>query len=304
MTSRSATVAFRTMLRLFASATGGASGLSEDVRRAATAPLSAAELADERAIHRIRHAMQSSSEAIHVVDFGAGLSTGQRPPERRVSDIYNRASAGPHWGRFLGALVRERRPTRVLELGTNLGISAAHMASALRRNDASSGNQSLLLTLEGAPELARLAEANLRALGHKVGENGRVQIVVGAFAETLQPACDDFGPFDLVFIDGHHEEQATLDYFQTIRGHLAPGAVVVLDDVEPLRPVWRAWRALLRAVRPPESVYLGRYGLFVYASDHETERVRPRLDTRDQQTAPVSYLVPTRRVSGTRDPPS
>ncbi len=57
-----------------------------------------------------------------------------------------------------------------------------------------------------------------------------------------------------MFVDGHHHAQAALDYLGILRPALAPGAVVVLDDVEPGRPVRQAWKRL-RATSPQPAFY-------------------------------------------------
>ena len=236
------------------------------VRRASALRLGERERAAEAEIDALRARLAGSDETVEVVDYGAGTRGGDRPPTRRVADVYCRAATGPAWGRFLFGLARAYRPARVLELGTNLGVGSAHLAAALALNDAEPGGRGgagRLVTLEGAPALAARAERALHDLGHAE----RVRVVVGPFAETLGGVAE--GPpgsrFDLVFIDGHHEAAAALAYVETLAPHLAPGALVVLDDVEPGRPVRRAWRALragrVSALRGAAAFYAGRYGL-------------------------------------------
>lgn len=229
------------------------------VARAARLRLMPGEAADERAVDALRERLAASRETVEVVDYGAG-TRGARPPVRAVSEVYRRASSGPLWGRVMTGLVRGLRPARVLELGTNLGVSAAHVSSALARTEAEGGPAGRLVTLEGAPALAALARQNLAGLGH---DEGRARVVVGPFDATLAGVCVESGPFDLVFIDGHHERAAALRYVAAVRPSLAPGAVVVLDDVEPGRPVCGAY-ARLRAAGVP-GVWLGKWGVLVPA---------------------------------------
>ena len=235
------------------------------VERAVSLRLGPAAAADEKAIDALRAHLASRTDTVEVVDYGAGAD---REPVRRVSDVYAAAASGPLWGRAMTGLVRGLRPRRVLELGTNLGVSAAHIALALRRTEAETDDEDdepvagRLVTLDGAPALAEIARRNLGALGHTVGDGeARVRIVVGAFDETLADVCAREGPFDLVFVDGHHERDAALRYVETIRPHVAPGGVVVLDDVEPTRPVRAAYRALRREGLP--GVWLGKWGVLV-----------------------------------------
>ena len=205
----------------------------------------------ERGIDALRARLAADETVIDVVDYGAGSSDGSGA-QRRVCDVAARAGTGPAWGRFLTGLARELAPRRVLELGTNLGLGAAHLCAGL----AETGSDARLVTLEGDPSFAAIAADALETLGYA----DRVDIVVGRFADTLPGVCAAHGPFDLVFIDGHHAEQPALDYVATLRPHLADGAVVVLDDVEPGRPVRRAW-ARLAAEPGARRRYLGKLGL-------------------------------------------
>ena len=260
-----AVVPLRAALLAFRLAQPGLPGTAgAALRRACALGLAPDERGAEAAVDVLRRRLRQSDETVEVVDYGAGTQGGTRPPVRGVAEVYRRAATGPAWGRFLFGLARGLRPRRVLELGTNLGVGAAHLAAALALNDADGprgGAPGRLVTLEGAPALAALAGEHLRGLGHGVGAGGRVEVVVGPFAETL-PGVAASGPFDVVFVDGHHEPQAALGYLGTLAGALAPGAVVVLDDVEPGRPVRRAWRHL-RQTTPAPAFYAGRYGLIV-----------------------------------------
>ena len=234
------------------------------VRHAAALRLTDDERADERAVEALRARLGESLDEVEVVDYGAGSRGGEKAPVRRVSDVYRRAATGPAWGRFLYGLARGLRPARVLELGTNLGVGAAHLAGALARTEEEGGPGGRLVTLEGAPAYAAIARESLDHLGHA----SRVEVVVGPFAETLSGVCERGGPFELVFVDGHHEEEAALSYVRQIRPHLAPGALVILDDVEPGRPVRRSWQALAREAEG--ALWLGKYGLLCLGPEGST----------------------------------
>ena len=212
----------------------------------------------EAAIDALRARLAADTRAVDVVDYGAGSRRGPAAAPRRVCDVAARAGTGPAWGRFLQALARELAPAAVLELGTNLGLGAAHLCAGLAAADARAPGAAprRLVTLEGDPTFADLARQSLAALGHA----GRATVVTGRFADTLPGVLAAHGPFGLVFVDGHHAEAPALDYVAAVRPHLAPGAVVALDDVEPTRPVRRAW-ARLAAEPGARRRYLGKLGL-------------------------------------------
>ncbi len=218
-----------------------------------------AERGAEIAINEIRSEMALSSEAIEMLDFGAGtrgsvLSSESKPTERSISEIYRRAAASPAWGRFMFRLVRSLKPHRVLELGTNLGVSAMHLAAALELNQ--EGGK--LLTIEGDPTLSKISRENLT----RVVAKDTATVLTGHFDEVLSTGYAHAAPFDLVFIDGHHEEAATLRYFERIRPLLAPGACVAFDDIEPFRPVRNAWKKIIAREQNSGTVDLLGIGLW------------------------------------------
>jgi len=239
---------------------------SSIVRRAAALRLTDAEQADEDAVDALRQRLRTTRSTVEVVDYGAGTKGGHRPPKRQISDIVSRAATGPAWGRFLYALARAARPRRVLELGTNLGISAAYLGLAMKRTKEEGGGNGHLVTLEGAPALADLSRQHLDELA--IGD--RVEVVTGRFVDTLPNVLATSGPFDLVFIDGHHEEEAAFSYASSIRSYLSPNALVILDDVEPGRPVRRAWQRLRDANPEDGALWLGKLGLLAVGSVPQT----------------------------------
>ena len=91
------------------------------------------------------------------------------------------------------------RPGSCLEMGTAVGVSTAYQAAALRLNRHGS-----FVTIEGATSLADIARSNFQQLGLDT-----VEVVVGRFQDTLTEVLTSRQPVDYVFVDGHHDEQAT-----------------------------------------------------------------------------------------------
>src|SRR5690606_32967933 len=110
----------------------------------------------------------------------------------------------PDQGRLLFSLVRVLRPRSVLELGTNIGISAAYIRLGLRY-----GGQGSLTTVDASGARLELARRNFDTLGldHPDWVEGRFDDVVPSLLTTVRP-------LDLVFIDGNHKRDPTLSYFR------------------------------------------------------------------------------------------
>jgi predicted O-methyltransferase YrrM len=142
------------------------------------------------------------------------------------------ASRRPADAAALFSLVRELAPRRIIELGTNIGISSAYMAAAEQVNGAGT-----LITLDASPGRSRAASRMHAALGLT-----NVEYVVGTFDRTLESALRE--AVDFAFIDGHHQFEPTLDYFDRIWRHSLDGAVFVFDDIRWSADMERAWKRL------------------------------------------------------------
>jgi predicted O-methyltransferase YrrM len=234
--------------------------LGEAVDQALRSHRSAEERALFRQIEGIRERALRSDEVIEQLDFGAGkpdetlsveAMAGGRKQTRRVASMVQ-ASKSPFWAGFLFRIVRNLGMQNGIELGTCLGLSAAYQAGAMKLN-----GKGKLYTFEGAPALADISARHLNELGL----DSHVSIVRGRFSDTLPGHLQRLAPFDYVFIDGHHDEHATVDYFEQIHPYLAPQAIVVFDDIAWSPGMARAWQRLKADPRLPVAVDLGRIGI-------------------------------------------
>lgn len=135
---------------------------------------------------------------------------------------FAKASCNMRKGRVMTAIVRFMRPVRCLEIGTAFGFSASVIASALERFSP----HGRLLTIELSQVRHRLASALLANLFQE-----RVTCRRGDKAAVLAPAAREMAPVDFVFHDGGHSGDDYVRDFGTILEALAPGGVVLFDDI-------------------------------------------------------------------------
>jgi predicted O-methyltransferase YrrM len=221
-------------------------------------------------IESLRNELNASSMEVIRIDYGAGSPDSKLTREEMhrgrvvlttVGEICRVASLRPKWGGLLFRLVRQYRPAVCLELGTALGISTAYQAAALQLN-----HHGRILTLEGSESSASLARENFGKLGLE-----GVEVVLGRFQDTLQDVLDQNGPIDYVFMDGHHDESATLGYFREIYPHLAESATLVLDDISWSSGMRRAWDAIRKDNHVKACVDLISVGICVFAKSAANE---------------------------------
>ena len=143
------------------------------------------------------------------------ISSRQRAEELR--DAYLPIS--PEVGRLLYVLARTRQPRTIIEFGTSFGISTIHLAAAVRDN----GNNGRLITTELSASKANRARQNIA----EAGLSDIVEIRQGDAFETLRMERGE--TIDMLLLDGWKEMYLPL--LQLLESQLAPGALVIADDL-------------------------------------------------------------------------
>ena len=194
-------------------------------------------------IRLLQKQLFASKKKLTVNDYGSGswlrdrFSTDDgsyKTVIKRVNMMSWLSAKPPVWALFLMNIVAAKQPKRVLELGTNLGLSSLHIASALPENGR-------LVTLEGADSIAEVAKTHFKQFKHR-----NIDVVIGAFHDTLPKVLSKEEPFDVVFIDGHHNGDATERYFNQIKPFLSEDAVVIFDDINWSKDMRKAWKTIIK----------------------------------------------------------
>lgn len=210
-----------------------------------------------------RQALAARNDIVRVVDYGAGTPVSSRSAEEMsrgvevtvsIAEICEGASKKYQPCVVLFKLIRWTKPVRCLELGTALGISGAYQGAALSLNGVGH-----LVSLEGSEVLARIAEDGFRLLGL----SSCAEVVVGRFEDNLPDILKKHRPVDYVFIDGHHDYEATLSYTEQILPFLGESAVLVYDDIAWSVGMRRAWRKIESDVRMAATLDMGSMGVCI-----------------------------------------
>lgn len=142
------------------------------------------------------------------------------------------ASKPPKPALMLYLITKIFEPLNIIELGTNVGVSAAYIATALKLNQ----KEGRLITLDASPYRQRVAKNIHSYLGLS-----NIEYVEGLFTDTLNQTLLEMGSVDLAFIDGHHQYQPTLDYFERILQFSSQNTVFVFDDIRWTDGMKKAW---------------------------------------------------------------
>jgi predicted O-methyltransferase YrrM len=201
-------------------------------------------------IEDLRSQLLKNKTPIEVLDFGAGTSAGIKG-QRTIADITRLSAKNKKMGRLLFRLVHYYQPRTILELGTSFGLSTAYLASA--------NTSTQLITLEGAGAVARMAKKNFETLGL-----GNIEVLTGNFDENLPLVLRRLNGLDMVFLDGNHRKEPTLDYFKSLLEKVSPTSMIIVDDIHWSRDMEEAWKDIKADPRVMMTIDLFFMGLVFF----------------------------------------
>lgn len=213
---------------------------------------------------REKFQMTLDHSEIKIIDLGAGSSFGN-PTTSSVSSITKQQISRNYQLRVIWKLLYHFRCKTVIELGTSLGISTAYLASVRKENS--------VYALEGNPNFIEFAKQILQKKGLT-----NVQFFEGHFDNTLPNLLTTLDTIDAVFLDGNHQKNATLQYFDWILPKLHDKSIVILDDIYWSKGMTEMWNTLKK--HPSVTLHIDLYEmgiLFfnpVYA-EYPSHSIRP-----------------------------
>lgn len=174
-----------------------------------------------------RHNFLKNNTIIEVEDLGAGgLKNSHYKTE--VSTICRNSSKSPIYGRLLFRITRFLEPETIVEFGTSLGISTMYL---------SLGNRNAkLVTVEGTPEIHDLAVKSFSA-----NNILNIEAINSDFDNIISHDKLRFENIGLVFLDGNHQKEATIRYFEYFLKLSGNNTVIILDDIHWSEGMEEAW---------------------------------------------------------------
>lgn len=202
---------------------------------------------DFGALERLRTLLKMNARQIQVTDLGAG-SKVNNSPTRSIASIA-KSAVSPQWQcEFLFRLVHHLQPKNRLELGTSLGLSTLYQYLPIRKAP--------FYTLEGCPNIAQAAQKNFKKLNA-----ANIQLEVGNFDVTLPIVLEKMKRLDYAYIDGNHQKEPTLNYFEQCLKYSHAQTVLVFDDIHWSTEMETAWASIQQHPKVKLSIDLFFMGL-------------------------------------------
>lgn len=175
-----------------------------------------------------------------------GYQSGDPGNKRGNTRKSNEVRTDSVMGDFYAELVRNRKPTIVVEFGTAFGVSGMYFLSGLEVN--ANGR---LLTYEPNDVWAGFAKNNLSKISN------RFQLTVGTFEENIDKHLGDNQKIDIAFIDAIHTSAFVFPQLDIVVNRSKPGTIILLDDINFSPDMEDCWDKVSKDPRFSASAFIG-----------------------------------------------
>lgn len=183
---------------------------------------------DYSKVELIRTELLKNKTEISFKDHGAGSAFTKR---KTIKEFVSTSVKPPKYGKLLYRLSRYFKPATIIELGTSAGISTSYM---------SLGNPvSKVISIEGAPEIAAIANGSFKKLNLK-----NINLITDTFESALPNVLSAGNSADLIFFDGDHKLESTLKYFNLCLSYKNNNSIFIFDDIRWSDEMKEAWKQI------------------------------------------------------------
>jgi predicted O-methyltransferase YrrM len=166
---------------------------------------------------------------------------------KTISDLYKNASIPSKYGQILTKIISKYKSKNVLELGTSLGVSTVYLSHFADN----------VLTIDKDVDIQKIAQNSLV-------KNKNIQFVTADFDEKLKNIITSNKVFDLIFIDGNHQEDATIRYFEILLTKTTSSSIFIFDDIYWSEGMMNAWSVIKANPKVKISIDLYRMGIVFF----------------------------------------
>jgi len=197
-----------------------------------------------------RKALRGDTSKFEMKDFGQG-SRVFKGNARKVSAVIKNAGMKKKRQRLLFRLAKYFKSETVLELGTSLGLGTVALSL--------SNEFSAIQTVEGCPNTLQKAQEYFEKFNlHNILIHQKL------FSEFLQNSHEKF---DLIFIDGDHNGERTLEYFHSLLKNVHNNSVIVFDDIYWSKDMTTAWQQIIANDIVTVSIDTFQWGLVFFRKE-------------------------------------
>ncbi|MFN3754200.1 O-methyltransferase [Flavobacterium sp.] len=217
-------------------------------------------------LKKYRKSLLENKNTIEVTDFGAG-SRVFKSNTRAINQIAKTAGITPKRAELLFRITKYFQPENILEIGTSLGLATSALAL---------GNpKAKITTLEGCGNTISLTKEMFQVSSFKLAAN-QIEFVTTEFTtylNNLKPETINLKPqiFDLIYFDGNHSKEATLNYFELLLPTVTNETVWIFDDIHWSKDMETAWEIIKKHSKVTVTIDTFQWGIVFFRTEQEKE---------------------------------
>lgn len=181
-------------------------------------------------LDQVRKNLLKNRSVIEITDFGAG-SKIFKDNKRKISDLVKHGTSKKKFSELYFKLVNFTNAQFIVELGTSIGLNTLYLAKA--------NSKSTIYTLEGCPELAKFSKDLFEKHNAK-----NIYLINDTFEKAFPKLLNEIPKLDLLYVDGNHNYQSTLNYFKLGLEKKHNHSVFVFDDINWNDEMKKAWEEI------------------------------------------------------------
>lgn len=208
-------------------------------------------------IENIRKKLLVDNRVITITDLGAGSHLNNKR-QKQVKRIAANALKQPKLAQLLYRLAAHFKPRNIIELGTCLGITTLYLQKA--------SPDAKVYTMEGCPQTAGVAKETFKQAGLNA-----VELITGNFDDNLPGVINNLDQLDFIFVDGNHQKDATLKYFEWCLPKVHEDTLLIFDDIYWSEGMKEAWAQIKAHPQVTVTVDLFWIGLVFFKSGRVKE---------------------------------
>ena len=215
------------------------------------------EYLEYKILKNYRKSLLEDKNFIEVTDFGAG-SKVFKSNLRQISKIAKTAGITSKRAELLYRIVKYLQPENILEIGTSLGLATIAL---------SLGNKNgKIATLEGCINTLNQCKSNLKL--HNINN---VECINAKFEDYFKTINIKSSTLDLIYFDGNHSQEATLEYFEQLLPTITNNSVWIFDDIHWSEAMEKAWEIIKKNDKVSVTIDTFEWGIVFFRSEQIKE---------------------------------
>jgi len=210
-----------------------------------------------------RESLIENKDTIEVTDFGAG-SKVFKSNTRAINQMAKTAGISEKRAELLFRIVNYFQPSNILEIGTSLGLATAALSLG--------NSKAKITTLEGCSNTLGVAIEKFKKCNFK-----NINPIVTEFSNYVKTINHQPSTINLIYFDGNHSKQATLNYFDLLLPTITNESVWIFDDIHWSPDMEAAWEIIKNHPKVTVTIDTFQWGIVFFRNEQEKEHFTIRI---------------------------